>query len=159
MHLFWAISTDVLCKIFRQEVLSYDEMCSKRRLDSLAWLQLKTAMIQGFGLMTTMYGKSDSPKISHFVPQYYSRKIYLYSHLIFCLRKTVIVFCMTKVLVGCMFQNSRCKWLQRDMCSYEGRISTLQFEWNASLDITEESCSGYKCQQHISSRGESAACL
>ena len=49
--------------IIRQEVVSYDEMCSKRRLDSLAWLQLKCAMIQGFGLMTTMYGKSSSQKI------------------------------------------------------------------------------------------------
>ncbi|XP_063686288.1 cilia- and flagella-associated protein 54-like isoform X2 [Bolinopsis microptera] len=47
----------------RQEVVSYDEMCSKRRLDSLAWLQLKCAMIQGFGLMTTMYGANDCKQI------------------------------------------------------------------------------------------------
>lgn len=43
--------------VLRQEITSYDEMCSKRRLDGLAWLQLKCTMIQGFGLMTTVYGK------------------------------------------------------------------------------------------------------
>ena len=59
-------------------------------------------MIQGFGLMTTMYGKCGSPKISHFAPQYYSRKIYFYSRFISCLRKIVIVYCVTKVLVGCI---------------------------------------------------------
>ncbi|KAL5267791.1 hypothetical protein ACHWQZ_G004738 [Mnemiopsis leidyi] len=47
----------------RQEITSYDEMCSKRRLDGLAWLQLKCTMIQGFGIMTTMYGANDCREI------------------------------------------------------------------------------------------------
>ena len=53
----WFKNYDLHFSVFRQEITSYDEMCSKRRLDGLAWLQLKCTMIQGFGIMTTMYGE------------------------------------------------------------------------------------------------------
>eukprot|EP00116_Pleurobrachia_bachei_P005708 sb/3465970/ len=47
----------------RKDVVSYEEVCAKRRLDGHTWLQLKQNLILGLAQLTTAYGGNDIQKI------------------------------------------------------------------------------------------------
>lgn len=47
----------------RTDIKTYDQLCSKRRLDSMLWLQLKMRLIEGLSLMTPLYGATDCKKM------------------------------------------------------------------------------------------------